>query len=329
MATLRAALHTYGANLVGAIELTEENRDHMERLFDVTGTQCHVVWDLPPGTAPYDEAGIKHIPSDCNYVLTWMTKQNYQQNVYGLNDEDQNDPTYDQVFPLGAQAAGMAYSHAAQTKYMAMRFIKTLGYKTISNQSGHSICRANVALGIFSGLGEQGRTGHVCTPEYGLGVRYTAFCITDLPLAPTKPIDAGIVNFCKVCKRCADVCPADAVDTADDLCDAGDTQGSWNRPGYQGWRMHWDDCTDWGAPINCGSCQIVCPYNQLIKNIGNSIPRVLISKLKDGAELVGDHWSSWINWAEPLSEKELEDWWDRDLDRWKYDTLLGFGQEVW
>jgi reductive dehalogenase len=47
-------------------------------------------------------------------------------------------------------------------------------------------------------------------PEYGTAGRIYNVA-TDLPLAPTHPIDAGMYRFCHTCHKCADACPAGVI----------------------------------------------------------------------------------------------------------------------
>ena len=39
--------------------------------------------------------------------------------------------------------------------------------------------------------------------DYG-GINLRCAVITDLPLAATKPMDTGLMCFCKTCMKCAD-----------------------------------------------------------------------------------------------------------------------------
>jgi hypothetical protein len=36
-----------------------------------------------------------------------------------------------------------------------------------------------------------------------------------------------------------------------------------------------------------------------------------------------------FNYNRQLTAEEHNDWWYRDLKKWKFDTLLGFGGEEW
>ena len=70
-------------------------------------------------------------------------------------------------------------------------------------------------MAISAGLGELGRTNRLINPIFGGNVRIDGF-LTDLPLAPDKPIDFGLQEFCKRCKKCAEACPSGSVSQADE-----------------------------------------------------------------------------------------------------------------
>jgi len=65
--------------------------------------------------------------------------------------------------------------------------------------------------GILAGLCEGGRSSNnFISPEHGMAQGYFSL-VTDMPLAPTAPIDAGIFRFCHTCKKCAETCPSGAI----------------------------------------------------------------------------------------------------------------------
>jgi len=316
MQTMRAAIHSYGCKTVGAMEID----DKAKKLMNKGG----IVWDssLDSLEGYRDETTREyHIPTKCRYMLSMAIKQNAIQGLFSLSQHPDDPEKYFPTIPLGGQAVGQAYSHAAQIKYMTMRFIKSLGYAAYS--TGVS---ANAALGVASGLGEQGRPSYLCSPEYGLSLRYTTYIITDLPLAPTKPIDGGIVAFCKVCGRCSDTCPSGACSQEDDI--SFETAGEWNRPGFKGWHMDWLTCCSFGSPMTCGACQVVCPFNHPEESPIHSIVRGVAGT----TSLLNGFFSNMdrlVGYGKPKSDEALTGWWDRDLNNWKYDSLLGFGQSVW
>ena len=62
------------------------------------------------------------------------------------------------------------------------------------------------AVAVAAGLGWQGKSLLVVTPQYGPRVRLVTV-LTDLPLAP----DAPLRNRCGTCHACTDACPAQAI----------------------------------------------------------------------------------------------------------------------
>ena len=47
-----------------------------------------------------------------------------------------------------------------------------------------------------------------------------------MPLATDRPVRFGILEFCRVCKRCAESCPSEALSFKDDP--DFEVQGEWN-----------------------------------------------------------------------------------------------------
>ena len=80
--------------------------------------------------------------------------------------------------------------------------------------------------------------------------------------------------------------------------------------------------------MTCGNCQVVCPFNHPEEGAIHEIVRGVT-----GTTSVFNGFFSnmdrFMGYGKPKSEDEMADWWDRDLSKWKYDTLLGFGQSVW
>jgi len=313
LSMLRAALHYFGTPIVGAIELNE----HMKRLFD----DGKWVWeDIEVGFQ--DEKKVYHIPSKCKYLVTWTTKQEIMQQYYSIAEEG-NTGAGAWAKPLGYASNRNAYSNAPAISRKAMGFVKALGYHTYSVRYMQGM-QANVPLGIFSGLAEQGRPGMACSPKYGLAMRYWDYVLTDLPIAPTKPIDGGIVEFCKVCKRCAEICPTDSVTLDDDISWEG--SGPFTRTGFKGWSNNIQTCWDFGSPANCCACQTVCPFN----HPEESMVHELIRGIAGTTSVFNGFFANmdrFMGYGVPKDGEKT--WWNRDLKTWKYDTLYGFGQSAW
>ena len=108
---------------------------------------------------------------------------------------------------LGSAAAGMGYSRDAALLISLAQFIHDLGYQAIPSMNDTA---PSIPYAIKAGLGEYGRNGLLITKEYGPRVRLGKV-YTDLPLAHDRPIHFGVQEFCQICKRCAETCPAKAL----------------------------------------------------------------------------------------------------------------------
>lgn len=104
-----------------------------------------------------------------------------------------------------------------------------------------------------AGLGEIGRMGLLMTPELGPRVRI-AVVTTDLPLVPdSRRRDSTVIDFCARCRKCADVCPGNAISL----------EGRADIDGVRRWRIDSEACFDvWSAlGTDCARCMSVCPYS--------------------------------------------------------------------
>jgi epoxyqueuosine reductase QueG len=91
------------------------------------------------------------------------------------------------------------------------------------------------------------------TPRLGPRVRL-GVVTTDLPLAPDRPgDDLSVVDFCTVCKKCAESCPSRSIPLGDRTPIDG---------GHR-WAIDPDSCFRYWNAIgtDCGLCMSVCPYS--------------------------------------------------------------------
>ncbi|ADJ26212.1 reductive dehalogenase [Dehalogenimonas lykanthroporepellens BL-DC-9] len=307
--TCRAAAHFYGAPKVGAIEIN----DHMKRLFNV-----NVVWENID--EPSYDGNIYHIPNKCRYILVWIVKQNYYMSQLALRN-DPDDPWYNTVFRQGKAGENQAYSHGPQVRNQITKFIKGLGYHALKPQASQ-----NVGFGVFAGLIEQGRASMGCSPDYGNLIRYVDFAVTDMPLAPTKPIESGLVKFCETCKRCAENCPSKSLSLETEQ--TWDTAHPGNNPGIKHWPMDWGSCGEYGGPFDCVNCHSICPMNHPEDAVVHPFVRATAgtTTLFNGFFAAMDET---MGYGKQRTDEEHLAWWNRDLSNWKEDSLLGFGTKGW
>jgi epoxyqueuosine reductase QueG len=94
--------------------------------------------------------------------------------------------------------------------------------------------------------------GLLMTPSLGPRVRI-AVVTTDLPLvADPATDDPTVLDFCGICRKCADICPAQAIPAGPPADIDGVTR----------WRIDQEACfTYWcRSGTDCGQCIRVCPY---------------------------------------------------------------------
>jgi reductive dehalogenase len=143
-------------------------------------------------------------------------------------------------------------------------FIRQLGYPA----------RAHIDANYFvvcplvardAGLGEIGRMGLLMTPELGPRVRI-AVVTTDLPLATDgNARDYTMLDFCRICKKCADICPSKAIPFGDPS----------RINGVRRWQINSEGCFTYWCSVgtDCALCVRVCPYSHPDSLLHNLVRR--------------------------------------------------------
>ncbi len=185
---VRAAAKLYGAASVGVVELDENTRKLIYAFDGWDGRK----WEFEDVDKAYETEKKKVIPYRAKWVIVYTVRMS---------------PLSLATAPaaLATAASSLAYSEGTSVQLRLQQFINRLGYQCLADgnmgTSGNS-----PGFGVLAGLGELSRLNRMISPNWGPLVRVYKV-ITDLPLAPTRPIDAGIFRFCRTCKKCAEVCP--------------------------------------------------------------------------------------------------------------------------
>jgi reductive dehalogenase len=151
---------------------------------------------------------------------------------------------------------GDAAYHVSQIKgHMIVKalegYVKELGYTALRG------IVTPQAAGVASGVGELGRNGLVINKTFGARIHMPDPILTDLPLAPDQPVDIGVEDFCKICRKCANTCPTNSIPFGDKVVFNG----------VEKYKINWLTCyklrpyvhDHWGS---CLTCAAVCPFTK-------------------------------------------------------------------
>ena len=266
---IRTAFRFFGVTDVGVVPLTEKTRKliFVRNRYRAPGAKGWLYHQFDESPEAYIEQladrNIGHIPKRCEWMIVWTILQPYEGTKrYGT---------------LSSAAASRAYQQISVIEGQMQDFLRGIGYQGVQGGTG-SIGPSN-GWGVMGGIGEMTRAYHVITsPEYGNMIRGMNRMVTDLPLEPTHPIDAGIANFCKVCMRCAEACPSRSLsfdrdptwdppsqpragnsmlDECPDPIKGEFSEWPWNVRGVKWWWLETPTC------VMCRNCMGSCPYSKL------------------------------------------------------------------
>lgn len=238
---IRAAMRHFGAAAVGFVELNENTR---KLIYEIDPDGKEMVFSDDEVASETDEK--RFIPNTCKYAIVYLVQMS--------QETMRRCPTV-----LASQTTGLAYSRGEIIQASTQEFLRGLGYQCLGEASTNAL-GISPALGVMAGLGEMSRLNRLISPEFGPMVRVFKL-LTDLPVATDKPIDAGIMEFCERCKKCAEACPSEALSFDDEP--TWEVRGGWNNPGHKAFfedatkcRTYWREV----AGTNCGICFAVCPF---------------------------------------------------------------------
>lgn len=257
-----------------------------------------------PVDEPYSDDKKLVIPDKCRYAIALSVQMSL--------DNIQCSPT-----AISSAGSSMGYSRCEFLVAGLAEFIRGLGYVAIPsvNDLGSS-----VAVAVDAGLGELGRTNRLITPEFGPCVRL-AKVLTDLPMVTDKPIDFGLLEFCKVCKRCAEACPSKCLSFDDEP--SFEVKGEWNNPGHQAWFEKSPNCLAYWqeSTSGCSTCIAVCPWSKKDKTMIHEMVKASSAKIP----VLDGFFTSMDEAFGYERQKSAERWWQLNLPEYGIDTTQGKG----
>jgi len=301
-----AALRHMGAATVGFVQLDTATTEKLIYSHDPDGKEL-VIADVDQ---PSENDKQRIIPKKARTVIVW-TVQMSQETL-------KRAPVV-----LGALTTNLTYTRNRNIQLRLQTFLMSLGYMALGESSTNALGIAP-AFGVMAGLGELSRYNRLLTPEYGPMVRVFKM-LTDLPIAPTKPINAGLLEFCKRCKKCAEACPSKALSF--DTEPTWEVKGGWNNPGHKAWFEDSVKCRNYWFEVgtNCGICFAVCPFASKNKAFMNAFRDAMASTVPvfDGVFKTLDDMLYGNPGATGIPQKDPEGWWKLDLPDYGIDTTRG------
>jgi ferredoxin len=130
-------------------------------------------------------------------------------------------------------------------------YIRELGYEAVQNRA------QPMPTALAAGIGEMGRHGMLITEKFGARVHLGDPILTDMPLIADGPIDIGVEDFCKICRKCATTCPTNSIPV----------EGKVVHNGVEKYKINWETCYRLRAYVMefwevCLTCVTVCPYTK-------------------------------------------------------------------
>ena len=252
---MRAFMRLHGAETVSFLELDTNTTEKLIYSYDTgVGENQGPRIDILDTDQPEDNIaeGYRVLPKKARYVIVYTTR---------MADELMKRP----LTQFSQRSHNYMYNLKSLLQGQTQQFLRTLGYMCLGEASPYNALGVAAGFGVLAGIGESSRVGHIITPEHGLQQRVYKM-VTDLPLAPGKPVDFGAFHFCRTCKKCADYCPSRAITPATEP--SWDTGGkTYLQAGVKGYFWRQELCLAYIRTVNaCATCFGVCPYSKRPKD---------------------------------------------------------------
>jgi len=195
----------------------------------------HVYSHIGRGTGEYGDA----ISVDHNFAIAFTVEMDFH--MVGSSP-----------YPPTSMETGKQYVEAARIAVQLAAAIRYLGYSARAHIDGNYRVIAPL-VARDAGLGEIGRMGLLMTPQQGPRVRI-GVVTTDVELAVDhRQPDPSVIDFCSVCKKCAQNCPSKSIPQGERETIDGTLR----------WKINADNCFLYWNVVgtDCAKCMAVCPYS--------------------------------------------------------------------
>jgi reductive dehalogenase len=285
--TITNAVRFFGGAEVGVLEMTA----NIKKLI-----YSDYVWENVDQAYETDDK--KVIPNKAKWVIVWTSLQ----------------PTgITKTQPAGANGSTLSYTRMYKIAAEMHAFLHALGYQHVDGTS--STLSPSAPFGMLSGVGEHSRACmNITSVKYGNTIRGMNRLITDMPLAPTKPVDEGVFRFCQTCGICAEACPYNAMPTGKSRWDsewADENEMNNYIGGFDGFRLSLLRCP------RCRACQAACVFNSGDKSIVHTMVRAT-----QAVTSVFNGFLTNMHKAFGYDIKNPNDWWEMDIPMHDWDPAF-------
>jgi reductive dehalogenase len=325
---LRAAMRFFGASQIGVVALDDNERkiisvrdpgdmfnfDYLTQTPPDTDAKWFVFEDVDKGYEGSNKYVLPNKPLWTVSIAIQMSKELFRDGTGALR-----------------QAANISrYRIHAMLQFLTQNFLRGIGYQGFGYPISATGALPAQACSILSGLSEMGRNNNYCiSPEFGPICGYFSL-ITDLPLAPTPPIDSGIFRFCHTCNKCAEICPSQAISYDSEPTweikpseIAPDVEPMWTTPGKKTFHTDSPKCATFFHSNHgyCGRCMGTCVFNTNMKAMVHDVVRATVGTT---GLFNGFLWNADKAFGYGLVPPEKwEEWWDKDYPVLGQDSTIG------
>ena len=321
---LRNVLRIFGAGDVGFGMLDQQKKERFVLSHVKESANSSTVWPLSLSVSRrIDFDNTATVGSEDNQTITLP-------GAVQLYDAAFTMPMVKQGFRAGGQFQGFSnssrYRNFTSLQLQLQWFIAHIGWNMYGYPTTMGGLVPSQGAGMLTGICENARnSGYSITPEFGTINGFFSL-VTDLPLASTRPIDAGIWRFCQTCKKCAESCPWGCIPYDKEPIWEPQINGKADLTHSPGRKQFWQNgplC--WlsrGLIGNCGMCMGTCTFN----TDGASVHEVVRATLSTTSLFNGFLWNADKFFGYGMySEEDMKNdkFWNIKYPTYGFDTDFG------
>nr|UZH91608.1 reductive dehalogenase [uncultured bacterium] len=283
--TITNAFKFFGATRIRVMEINDKTRKLFHK--NSTGGKPYNFGDVDN---PEENESEYIIPNKAKYVIMYSCLEATD------HVRQAPAPTYS------------GYCHGEKVTANVHYFMGSMGYMHI--EAGGFTNSDSIAA--MCGIAEHSRSAMVATSySHGNLFRWMGRIVTDMPLTPTRPYDAGIARFCVDCMTCAHSCPYESMPLGEKMWEHENPEEEKIQnyiPGYKGWRLYNFRCP------RCKNCHGTCVFNGGSEAFIHDVVRVTQSITPIFNGFFAD-----MEQAFGYGTRNPDEWWKREVHTFQFE----------